>query len=176
MDRSSNTIRTTRPGRAIDRVPAGQLRSAEFPAVTNGLWWVLQDVIKPHGDVGAPVAFSGQLIDEARRVLPIVQSACEPPDERDVRLWLAPLVTAVSNPPDGESIGPYVQALMLALANVPRASVRPATQAEALRRFKFWPAVSEVWGLLSGDSARLVAVRVALEKVAAATPAIDQAA
>lgn len=102
---------------------------------------------------------------EASRVLADLDM--RPPTPERVTSWLQPVLRAVTNPPPPRELNERVRAIMLACQGLPAWAFSPATAAEAVRKFKFWPAAAEVYDLVHGDVADDLA-RVGLLRQAAA--------
>ena len=99
-----------------------------------------------------------------RPYLPIVCSPAEasrvladldmrPATAERINNWLQPVLRAVTNPPPPAELAERVRAIVLACQAVPAWAFSRETAAEAVRKFKFWPAAAEVYDLVHGDVA-----------------------
>ncbi len=70
-----------------------------------------------------------------------------------VRRWCVPVANAVRNPPAPEDFGPRVHVIAVACAELPGWVFNAQSQAEAVRKFQFWPSAADVVELLT-DHAR----------------------
>lgn len=82
-----------------------------------------------------------------------------------LREWLVPLSSSVVVPPDPDVFNGRVDAVMISAAGLPMAVLDHPTQAEALSRFKHWPAGAELLELLKARAHRLQALARALREI-----------
>lgn len=71
-------------------------------------------------------------------------------DATRITAWLQPVIRAVSNPPSPQELAERVRAMVLACQDLPAWAFDRDTAAEAVRKFKFWPAAAEVYELVRG--------------------------
>lgn len=136
--------------RPVDLPPrlAGALRDLSYPTM--------------------PRAVAADVRDEARRLLPLAEAACAPATARQWALFLGPLILLrVARYPE-KDVGKQMELLARFLGSVPARVLTEARQAEATRRFHYWPSVKELAEWLEPAGAGLRDRVMALRRLAAA--------
>ena len=112
---------------------------------------------------------------EARTMLAALAAALDPVEPTTVRAWLRPLAPAVRNPPTAPEFEARAAAIALACSTVPRCAFTLTSQAEALRRFSYWPSAADVVELLDEHARPIRARHRAIERVVTVRPLAELA-
>lgn len=112
----------------------------------------------------------GQALDEADRAIARAAAAAmepllRPASPAQIRTWFAPIAAGVRLPP-GQDIDRAGFVAAVAMLQLPGSVFTAEAQAEALRCWRFWPAVADVEGLLAPTAACLRGRRAALLRLA----------
>ena len=113
-----------------------------------------------------PMAHRGRLVAEAAAVAEVLRPHLAPAGDDHWAVFLTPLVAAVRNPPSPQDFEAFVAACAGALTTIPGHLMTPARQAEALRRFTFWPAVADLAAWLEPGALEVRSTLRALERIA----------
>ncbi|EHM01211.1 hypothetical protein HMPREF9946_02215 [Acetobacteraceae bacterium AT-5844] len=114
-----------------------------------------------------PAAHQGTIAAEAARAAEVVRSRMEPATADRWRSFLFPLMAAVTKPPAREAFDAFVVACAASLTNIPAHLLTSPRQAEAIRRFSWWPAVADIAKWLEPEAREERAMLAALERIAA---------
>lgn len=113
-----------------------------------------------------PVRHSAEQIELAREYLPIAEQALAPASADAIREWLGSLNAGVANPQSAADFATRLIAYQTALSDVPASAFSATSLRLALQRFKFWPAASEVFEFLTGQTEPLRRRLAALRSIA----------
>ena len=113
-----------------------------------------------------PAAHRGRLAAEAAAAAEVLRPHMAPAGADCWAAFLVPLIAGVRNPPSPQDFEAFITACAGALVTVPRHLLTPARQAEALRRFAFWPAVADLAGWLEPEVRETRATLRSLERIA----------
>ena len=111
-------------------------------------------------------AYSELIHAQVRREFDMLAPLLTPVTDRQLRLWLAPIPLAVhGGAKTEEQIIGWLAAVSLACAGMPASVFNRASQAEALRTFKFFPSAADIYDLLSADRSRLAQRATILRRI-----------
>ena len=124
----------------------------------------------PHSDgsnhlsARALPALPTSIRDEAETMLAAVRSAVTAGEitANDLIAWLGPVALGVRNPMPATDLPTFTAVLEFALEDIPRSVLSRETQRQALRTWRFFPSVAEVYELLAPPAKQWVAQRDAL--------------
>lgn len=146
---------------------------AALPTFSTTFGLLVRAACEPGGS--PPAIWRPEEREEAAAALPAYERACAPPASGDViRHWLAKIVPAVRQPPDRDQFGAFVGLVSVTSGDLPTRVWSDESLAEALRTWKWWPAVADVDALLRPKAERLWrerdVLRLAANPPAAALP------
>lgn len=145
--------------------------------VSQELAFAVAAALNPHPDAPRDLpALSDRAKGEIAARLRTLNAELQLAAPEHWRTFLKPLVFSVGNPPNQDEFAAKVSAIAFGLSHIPASLLTPDRSAEALRRFKFWPSVSELGDWLSPLASALRAERSALERLRDARPALPSAA
>lgn len=140
-------------------------RIGEDIRVSDATRVLMRDALHP--DCMLPRELPAARLEEARQALAAIEERCAPSTEKAWASFLAPLVLVCQNAPAEDVLAGVISTIALALSGVPGSMLTPRRQAEAVRRFHFWPTPAELNKWLMADAAQMFADRSALRKLAA---------
>lgn len=140
--------------------------------MSSHLTHAVRYTVDPHPDLGLPRHYPAHVVAEAQERLRLLEPYMAPITEQALRAWLLPVPAACSNVPDAASVHGLVAAVMLVCAQrgIPAAALNRRSQATLLATLKWWPSSGEVVDLLTADTAELLRLCGALQRIAAFQP------
>jgi hypothetical protein len=117
--------------------------------------------------VSVPAGREREFRDAAVALTPLYEAALT---ERitlyPLSLWIGPVAMAVTNPPPEHDLHGRLAVMAEVLTDLPIAVLTVETRKHAMRTWKFWPSVAEVFEFLNARAQELFTTLALLERIA----------
>ena len=135
----------------------------------------LRDLANPHPDVGPIRSLPAHIRAEAKMAADAMDDVLRAASEGEIVAWLKPISAAVRVPLSRDDFRIRAAAICVALQGIPHSVLTPATQREAMQKFDYFPAASDVHTLLTEHASPLRARARLLRQAVAADGAVPDA-